>query len=53
MSFKFLAQYPFKPPMIRFKTKIYHPSVSENVAVKITEIINWKPQTKTYEVIRF
>jgi ubiquitin-protein ligase len=30
LKLKFPAQYPFKPPVILFETKIYHPSVSKD-----------------------
>ena len=34
----FPAEYPFKPPKINFKTKIYHPNVDEKGQVIIIEL---------------
>ena len=44
----FPAEYPFKPPKVTFKTKIYHPNVDEKgqVCLPITMPDNWKPATK-------
>ena len=43
------AEYPFRPPKITFKTKIYHPNVDEKgqVCLPIISADNWKPATKT------
>jgi len=45
----FPAEYPFKPPKICFKTKIYHPNIDEKgqVCLPIVSAENWKPATKT------
>merc|ERR1711915_223390 len=50
----FPAEYPFKPPKITFKTKIYHPNIDEKgqVCLPIISTENWKPATKTDQVIQ-
>ncbi|CAO1422857.1 unnamed protein product [Diamesa serratosioi] len=50
----FPAEYPFKPPKICFKTKIYHPNIDEKgqVCLPIISAENWKPATKTDQVIQ-
>ncbi|KAJ8312389.1 hypothetical protein KUTeg_009762 [Tegillarca granosa] len=46
-------KYPFKPPKITFKTKIYHPNIDEKgqVCLPIISAENWKPATKTDQVL--
>lgn len=49
IEINFPAEYPFKPPKINFKTKIYHPNIDEKGRVCLPIILpdNWKPATKT------
>ncbi|XP_039281576.1 ubiquitin-conjugating enzyme E2 L3-like [Nilaparvata lugens] len=49
----FPAEYPFKPPQLIFKTKIYHPNVDENgnVCLSIIRPDNWKPATRLSQII--
>ncbi|ODM99191.1 Ubiquitin-conjugating enzyme E2 L3 [Orchesella cincta] len=50
----FPVEYPFKPPKINFKTKIYHPNIDEKgqVCLPIISSENWKPATRTEQVIQ-
>ncbi|XP_046353688.1 ubiquitin-conjugating enzyme E2 L3-like [Haliotis cracherodii] len=50
----FPAEYPFKPPKLTFKTKIYHPNIDEKgqVCLPIISPENWKPATKTEQVLK-
>jgi len=43
LEFNFPSNYPFRPPNITFKTKIYHPNVSTETGQICNEIINWSP----------
>ncbi|KAL0099351.1 hypothetical protein PUN28_020130 [Cardiocondyla obscurior] len=54
IEINFPAEYPFKPPRINFKTKIYHPNVDEKgqICLPIISAENWKPATKTDQVIQ-
>eukprot|EP00095_Tigriopus_kingsejongensis_P006945 maker-scaffold1282_size50771-snap-gene-0.19 protein:Tk06945 transcript:maker-scaffold1282_size50771-snap-gene-0.19-mRNA-1 annotation:"ubiquitin-conjugating enzyme e2 l3" len=54
IDIQFPAEYPFKPPKISFKTRIYHPNVDEKgqVCLPIVSAENWKPATKTDQVIQ-
>merc|ERR1712137_122529 len=54
IKINFPAEYPFKPPKISFKTKIYHPNIDEKgqVCLPIISPENWKPATKTDQVIQ-
>ncbi len=54
IDIQFPAEYPFKPPKISFKTRIYHPNVDEKgqVCLPIVAAENWKPATKTDQVIQ-
>jgi len=54
IDINFPAEYPFKPPKVTFKTKIYHPNIDEKgqVCLPIISPENWKPATKTDQVIQ-
>jgi len=54
IEIQFPAEYPFKPPKLVFKTKIYHPNVDEKgqICLPIVSVENWKPATKTEQVIQ-
>jgi len=47
--------YPFKPPTISFKTKIYHPNVSNDergaMCLGMLRADEWKPPNKIKEVL--
>ncbi|KAI8824858.1 ubiquitin-conjugating enzyme/RWD-like protein [Fimicolochytrium jonesii] len=53
LTIEFPPDYPFKPPSIKFTTKIYHPNVDDDGTICIgllkTEV--WKPSTKIADVL--
>lgn len=54
MEIIFPAEYPFKPPRIIFKTRIYQPNIDEKgqVCLPATMTENWIPVIKPEEVIQ-
>ena len=44
LDIQFTREYPFKPPKIYFKTKVYHPNVSSDGKISL-DILNldWTP----------
>uniref|UniRef100_A0A4X1VPL9 E2 ubiquitin-conjugating enzyme n=1 Tax=Sus scrofa TaxID=9823 RepID=A0A4X1VPL9_PIG len=53
LRISFPEEYPFKPPMVTFTTRIYHPNVDSEgqVCLPIISNENWKPCTKTCQVL--
>ena len=49
------TEYPFKPPVLSFTTKIYHPNVSNDdkgsMCLGILRSDNWKPSCKIMQVL--
>ncbi|KAG6007707.1 hypothetical protein E4U21_005668 [Claviceps maximensis] len=49
------VEYPFKPPHIRFTTRVYHPNVTNdsqgNICLGLLKPENWKPSTKLVAVL--
>jgi ubiquitin-protein ligase len=54
LFFSSKAEYPFKPPSLKFLTPIYHPNVDEKGGVCLPLILqeNWKPAVKIDQVIQ-
>eukprot|EP00835_Amoeboradix_gromovi_P001053 NODE_41_length_29768_cov_0.533924.p16 type:complete len:147 gc:universal NODE_41_length_29768_cov_0.533924:28956-29396(+) len=42
----FTSDFPFKPPKILFKTKIYHPNFDSDGNICLSLLNNWKPASR-------
>ncbi|CAF9922851.1 MAG: Ubiquitin-conjugating enzyme E2 L3 [Alectoria fallacina] len=51
------TEYPFKPPTLSFKTKIYHPNVTNDdkgsMCLGMLRADEWKPSSKVEAVLSF
>ncbi|KAF2660470.1 ubiquitin-conjugating enzyme E2-16 kDa [Lophiostoma macrostomum CBS 122681] len=56
LEISFPPEYPFKPPVVSFKTKIYHPNVSNDdkgsMCLGLLRAEEWKPPNKVVAVLR-
>ncbi|OLL24956.1 Ubiquitin-conjugating enzyme E2 14 [Neolecta irregularis DAH-3] len=52
-NIEFPDTYPFKPPIITFKTRIYHPNIDSEGAICMSIVKNeeWKPSIKITAVL--
>ncbi|KAI8980281.1 putative ubiquitin-conjugating enzyme E2 [Pilobolus umbonatus] len=50
----FSSDYPFKPPKMKFTTKIYHPNIDDDGAICIDLLKPdiWKPATKLVNILQ-
>jgi ubiquitin-protein ligase len=55
IEIKLPAEFPFKPPEVRFVTQIYHPNVDDQGKICV-DILNtsetWKPTTPLVDVVK-
>jgi ubiquitin-protein ligase len=56
LEITFPNEYPFKPPVVSFRTKIYHPNVSNDdkgsMCLGLLRPDEWKPPNKVVSVLR-
>ena len=54
MDIQIPKEYPFKPPICKFKTKIYHPNINKdngNICLNILKPDKWNPSLSISNVL--
>ncbi|KAJ3016736.1 UNVERIFIED_CONTAM: hypothetical protein HDU68_012067 [Siphonaria sp. JEL0065] len=53
VNLTFTNDYPFKPPKVKFVTKIYHPNVDEDgsICIGVLKPDVWKPSNKINDIL--
>ncbi|CAG8533765.1 12477_t:CDS:2, partial [Acaulospora morrowiae] len=53
LKIEFSQDYPFKPPSVKFITRIYHPNIDDDgsICVNLLKTDVWKPATKISQVL--
>ncbi|RKP26508.1 ubiquitin-conjugating enzyme/RWD-like protein [Syncephalis pseudoplumigaleata] len=54
LDIRFPDDFPFKPPTIKFLTKIYHPNIDEegSICLHLLKPDSWKPATPILDVLQ-
>lgn len=53
LEIDFPERYPFKPPLLHIRTKVYHPNINDRgqLCIPILETENWKPTSRMFTIL--
>ena len=52
LNFTFKAAYPFKPPVVRFTTRVYHPNITQDGQLSIAILCDqWSPALRQSNIV--
>ncbi|KAI7878791.1 ubiquitin conjugating enzyme [Lichtheimia hyalospora FSU 10163] len=54
LDITFSPEYPFKPPTMKFTTKVYHPNIDDDgsICVDLLKADVWKPATRVAQALQ-